>query len=194
MKPQITFFSMMAVVLSSPASLRSAATSPGNATFVSCIEGTTDPICHMIRQPIKDVITEIHHPNGTIETHRNKYTRKELEEIRISKRVTSVERQPGETIPDGSAGFIRSVEKRESAPPLCYHEIQKWYDQHEWGYWYQSWHQIGNCFYCNKCAEAIASSFAVAQTWTYGLGVNFDDIVSASFGFSWGQTFTLTDT
>lgn len=193
MKLQL-FLSMATVGLSNVIKLRSAGTPPANSTYVECVEGTTDPICLMIRQPAQDVISEIAHPNGTIEIQRNKYTRAELEQIRISNHVASIERKPGDPVHNGSAEFAAALAKRAGPPQQCYTETQKWYDQHGWGYWYQDWHQVGNCFYCDQCTEAIQFSFAVAQTWTFSLGYKFDDIITATFGFTWGKTFTLQDT
>ncbi|KAJ2976681.1 hypothetical protein NQ176_g4806 [Zarea fungicola] len=192
MKIQL-LLSMATVGLSNVINFRSGPP-PANSTFIQCHEGTTDPICQMIRQPAQDVITEITHPNGTTEIKRNKYTRAQLEQIRLDKRVVSVKRMAGEPMHNGSAEFVAELNKREGPPQLCYHETQKWYDTYNWGYWYRDWRQVGNCFYCNPCTESIAFSFAVAQTWTYQLGIKFDDVVTATFGFSWGQTFTLQDT
>lgn len=53
---------------------------------------------------------------------------------------------------------------------------------------------MGNCFYCDQCTEAIAVNFAVTDTWTAGLSVKFNDVITANFGFSWGETYGLTDT
>ncbi|KAH7134572.1 hypothetical protein B0J13DRAFT_677886 [Dactylonectria estremocensis] len=167
---------------------------PENATFIPCVEGTTDPICLSLRQPSSDVITEIVHANGTVETKHNRYTREELKEIRHQNKVRSTEYRPGEVVPDQSAEFISNLTKRESAPPVCWTEKQRWYDQNDWGYWYQAWHQVGNCFYCDQCTEAIAVSFAVSETWTYGLSAEFGEVITASFSFAWGETRTLTDT
>lgn len=169
---------------------------PADAIFTPCHEGTEDPICHLVKQPSPDVITERVHPNGTVEVLKNHYTRAQLKAIRENNNVISVEHKPRRGGNDTSTAPGGSLAERWVMPPpqYCTSEIQKWYDTHEWGYWYQSWHQIGNCFYCDQCSEAISTSFGVAQTWTYGLSANFGDIISASFGFSWGQTFSLTDT
>ncbi|RKU46368.1 hypothetical protein DL546_003215 [Coniochaeta pulveracea] len=107
-----------------------------NVTYVPCTEGTTDPICQLIRQPNPDVISEIIHPNGTVETKQIRYTREQLGDIRARNNVVSVEHQPGQVLPDRSAEFVENLSKRESAPPICYTETQKWFDQQEWGYWY----------------------------------------------------------
>ncbi|KAF4457619.1 hypothetical protein F53441_492 [Fusarium austroafricanum] len=167
---------------------------PANATWIPCVEGTKDPICLGIKAPSSDVITEIVHPDGRVEVHRNKYTRKQLKEIRHKNQVRSVQHEPGQLAHDKSAEFISNLTKRESAPPICTTETQKWYDQHDWGYWYQAWHQVGSCFYCDQCTEAIAVSFAVTQTWTVGLSAKFGEVITATFGFSWGETGSLTDT
>lgn len=156
-----------------------------NFTFVPCFEGTTDPNCHLIRQPTLDIITEVVHVNGSTETKRNLYTREQLRDVRIQNNVSSIEHKQGQDSQD--------VEKRE-VPPVCWTETQKWFDQTEWGYWYNSWQQVGSCFYCDECTWAIASNFAITQTWTVGLSATFDGILQASFGFSWGQTYGLTDT
>ncbi|KAJ2981390.1 hypothetical protein NQ176_g2049 [Zarea fungicola] len=184
--------SFVAIGLASPVALRSEP--PAGTTFIPCEEGTKDPICLLIKQPSQDVITELKHPNGTVEVKKNLYTRAQLQAIREENKVVSREHSPQQEPVDGSAAFIDSLTKRESAPPICWSETQKWYDQHEWGYWYQSWHQVGNCFYCDQCTEAISTSFAVSQTWTYGLSAKFNDVITVSFSFAWGQTFTLTDT
>ncbi|KAJ2984308.1 hypothetical protein NQ176_g49 [Zarea fungicola] len=183
------------VGLSTPVDLGSNIHLPrDNSTIVKCHVGTTDPICAMIRQPSQDILTEITYPNGTVVTIKNKYTREQLHAIRTKNNVTSVEHHPGKELKDRTAEFISGLEKRESKPPLCFSERQTWYDQHDWNYWYQTWKQIGSCFYCDDCTKAIAVSFAVAETWTYGLTVDFSSIIKANFGFSWGQTNTLTDT
>ncbi|KAF5585586.1 hypothetical protein FPCIR_8299 [Fusarium pseudocircinatum] len=132
---------------------------PENATFVQCHEGTTDRICLKIRGPSLDVITEIVHPDGTVE----------------------------------SAAFVSDLTKRDT-PRLCRSETQRWWDENEWGYWYQAWHQVGNCFYCNQCTEAIAVGFSVSQAWTVGLSLKFEEVIEASFEFTWDETHTLTDT
>lgn len=169
---------------------------PANATFVRCTEGTTDPLCHLVRQPTLGVVTEITHINGTKETKRDLYTHEHLRGIRERNNVTSVERKLGQTFPDNHAKFINEFTKRESSTgiPICYTERMKWFDQHEWGYWYQQWKQVGNCFYCDQCTEAISTSFAVAQTWSFGLEAKFAEVITASFHFSWGQTYSLSDT
>ncbi|KAJ2983357.1 hypothetical protein NQ176_g752 [Zarea fungicola] len=167
---------------------------PANATFIPCEEGTKDPICLLVKQPLRDIITERTHPNGTVEILRNLYTREQLKHIRERNKVVSVEVLPGQNIGNGSAEFVQSLAKREGPPPICTHEIQKWYDTANWGYWYQNWHQVGNCFYCDQCTESINVSFGVSQTWTWGLDAKFADVINVSFGFQWGQTFTLSDT
>ncbi|CVL12043.1 hypothetical protein FPRO06_04713 [Fusarium proliferatum] len=187
--------SFVAVGYATPLAIRLDNTEPPeNATFVQCHEGTTDPICLKIRGPSSDVITEIVHPDGTVEVHRNKYTREQLKDIRRQNKVKSVEHKPGHTVRDGSAAFINDLTKRESAPRICRSETQRWWDQNDWGYWYQAWHQVGSCFYCNQCTEAIAVGFSVSQTWTVGLSAKFGEVIEASFEFSWGETHTLTDT
>lgn len=182
----ILTFSLIAVGFAGPvAVIRSEP--PVDAVFIPCEEGTKDPICLHVKQPIGDVITEISHPNGTIETKVNLYTRSDLQAIREKNGVTSTKYLPGQNTTDaGSAEFIRSLTRRESAPPICRTETQRWYDTYSCGYWYQAWHQVGNCFYCNQCTEAISVSFGVTQTWTYGLSFKFDDVITATFGFSWG--------
>ncbi|KAJ2976377.1 hypothetical protein NQ176_g4987 [Zarea fungicola] len=186
--------SFIAVCLASPLSvIRSEP--PAGTVFIPCEEGTKDPICLLVKQPTQDIITEITHPNGTVQVKRNLYTRGELQAIREANNVVSTEHSPNQDTPrNGSAEFIKSLTERDQLPPICYTENQKWYDTYNWGYWYNSWHQVGNCFYCDQCTEAIAVSFAVTQTWTYGLSYKFDDVITATFGFSWGQTFTLSDT
>lgn len=184
--------SLVSLGLTSPVLIQS--DPPANATFVPCEEGTKDPICLMIKQPVQDVFTERIHPNGTVEILQGLYTREQLKKIRETNRMASVEVSRDQGNVNGSTVLTNSLAKREGPPPICTHEIQRWFDQASWGYWYQKWHQVGNCFYCDTCSEAIATSFAVSQTWTYGIGVNFDEVISVSFGFSWGQTFTLTDT
>ncbi|KAF5546515.1 hypothetical protein FMEXI_5537 [Fusarium mexicanum] len=187
--------SFVATAYATPLAIRLDNTEPPeNTTFVKCVEGTTDPICLKIRGPSSDIITEIVHPDGTVEVHRNKYTREQLKDIRHQNKVKSVEQKPGHTARDGSAVFINDLTKRESAPPVCYSETQRWWDQKEWGYWYQAWHQVGNCFYCDQCTEAIAVGFSVSQTWTVGLSAKFGEVIEATFSFSWGETHTLTDT
>ncbi|RDW57506.1 hypothetical protein BP6252_13766 [Coleophoma cylindrospora] len=191
----ILLFFLVGAGLSTPiASSLESRGPPPNATFIQCIDGTTDPICQLIHQPSHEIITEIIHPNGTMEIKRNLYTRDQLQAIRARNNVTSIEYQPGEAVQTRNAETINSPTKRESAPPACWSETQKWYDTHDWGYWYQPWKQVGNCFYCDQCTEAIATSFAVTQTWTVGLDAKFGDVITVSFGFSWGQTFSLSDT
>lgn len=172
---------------------------PADAIFIPCAEDSQDPICHLVKQPSQDVITEITHPNGTTEVKKNLYTRAQLQAIREENKVVSKEHAPHQESFDGSAAFINSITKREStkresAPPICWTQTQKWYDTHDWGYWYQSWHQVGNCFYCDQCIEAINTSFGVSQTWTWGISAKFGDVITSTFGFSWGQTFSLSDT
>ncbi|KAH8911215.1 hypothetical protein BR93DRAFT_989890 [Coniochaeta sp. PMI_546] len=166
----------------------------GNITFVPCTHDSADPICKLVRQPSTDVISTIIHPNGTQEIKRNLYTREQLRDIRVRNSVTSVEFKPGQEIQDRSAEFIAELTKRETAPPVCYTETQTWFDQHEWGYWFQVWKQVGSCFYCDVCTDAIQTSFSVTQTWTTGLSVTFAKIIQANFGFSWGQTEGLSET
>lgn len=158
---------------------------PGNATFISCKESTGDPICALVKQPHQDVLTTISHPNGTIETVRNKYTREHLQQIRIDNNISTVEYRPGETVP--------MLDMREERPRICTHEHQEWFDQHDWGYWYQAWNQIGNCFYCDDCDEEISASFSVSQTWTVGLEAKFNAVIKAQFSFSWGSEQSLSD-
>lgn len=167
---------------------------PADAVFIPCEQGTVDPICHLVKQPSQDIVTEITHPNGTVEVKKNFYTREQLKAIREANNVVSTEHRAHQKAEDNVARFIKGLTKRESAPPICRTETQRWYDQSQWGYWYQSWYQVGNCFYCNQCTESISTSFSVAQTWTYGLSATFNEVITVSFGFSWGQTFTLSDT
>jgi hypothetical protein len=191
----ILLLSLATAGLSSPIVVRSGGNGPlANSTFIPCTEGTTDPICKLVRQPKLDIVTEITHSNGTVEIKRNLYTREQLQTIRKQNNITSVEYQPGEVLQSRSAEFISSLTKRESAPPVCWSETQRWYDQNDSGYWYQAWNQVGNCFYCDQCTEAIAWSFGVSETWTWGLDIAFEEVITASFGFSWGETYTLTDT
>lgn len=117
-----------------------------------------------------------------------------LENTRLRHNIPSIERKPGDPVHNGFAEFVSGLTKRESAPPVCTYETQKWYDTSNSGYWYQYWSQVGNCLYCNQCTEAIAASFAVSETWTFGLGYEFDDVISVSFGNTWAQQFQLTDT
>ncbi|KAH6870965.1 hypothetical protein B0T10DRAFT_592877 [Thelonectria olida] len=152
---------------STPIVLRSD-TPPENATFISCVEGTTDPICQFIRPPSSDVIMEIVHPDGSVGTKRNHYTREQLKKIPHENNVVSTQYRPGQLFHDKHSEFIGNLTKRESAPPLCRTETQRWYDQHD--------------------------CFAVAQTWTVGLSAEFGEVITASFDFSWGETRTLTDT
>jgi hypothetical protein len=93
---------------------------PENATFVQCHEGTTDPICLKIRGPSSDVITEIVHPDGTVEVHRNKYTREQLKDIRDKNKVKSVKHKPGHAARDESVAFLN---KRDT-PRICRSETQ----------------------------------------------------------------------
>ncbi|KAJ2983334.1 hypothetical protein NQ176_g767 [Zarea fungicola] len=188
--------SLIAVGLASPVTVIRSEPPPGTV-FIPCEEGTKDPICLLVKQPVQDVITEITHPNGTVEIKRNLYSRSELQAIRAANNVVSTEYSaPKEAILDGSvsAASNSSSTKRDQLPPICYTETQRWYDTNNWGYWYQPWHQVGSCFYCDQCTEAIAVSFAVAETWTYGLSGDFDEVIKYTFGFSWGETSTLTDT
>ncbi|KAJ2972419.1 hypothetical protein NQ176_g7170 [Zarea fungicola] len=186
MKLQFITLSLATVVLSTPLVLKDTTSPLDNSTIIACAEGTTDPICNLHRQPTQHVITDITHPNGTTEMVRNKYTREQLNAIRTANNVKSAQFAPGEA--------SSAASKREVAPPVCYTETQRWYDTDSWGYWYQSWNQVGSCFYCDDCSEAISTSFAVSQTWTYGLGVSFDSVIQSTFQFSWGETFTLSDT
>lgn len=181
----------VAAGLSNPLALRNSAplaprngAPPGNGTFFSCTDNSSDPRCAFVKHPSRDVITRITHPNGTTEVVRNKYTREQLQQIRIANNISSVEYQPGEKIRD----------KREGLPLICTHETQEWFDQYAWGFWYQAWHQVGSCFYCDSCDDAIATSFGVSETWTAGLQTEFSGILKAQFSFSWGNVQTLTDT
>jgi hypothetical protein len=122
------------------------------------------------------------------------YTREQLQTIRERNNVTTVEYKPGDVVRNRSAEFISSLTKRESAPPVCHSELQQWYDTSNWGYWYQTWNQVGNCFYCNVCTEGIAISFGVTETWTVGLAATFYKVLQFTFQFSYGEALTLTDT
>lgn len=183
--------SLAAVSLAGPLILRG--DPPPGATFMECKDDTKDPICLSIKPPFHDVHTEITHPNGTKEFKRNLYTREQLKAIREENSVISRRHEPYQEYEDGNAAFIANMTKRDVVQP-CWTERQKWYDTHQWGYWYQSWHQIGSCFYCDNCREAIAYSFGVSQTWTVGLQLEFTDVLKATFGFSWGQSFGISDT
>jgi hypothetical protein len=158
-----------------------------NATFVLCDDDSPDPICALVKRPTTAVMTSTLLPDGTwSEAVPSNWTREALKAVREANGVISNERR--------SFDPIANLTLRESAPPVCWTERQKWYDQSQWGYWYQAWHQIGSCFYCDSCSEAIAASFAVTQTWTVGIGADFDNVMHVSFDYSWGQTATLSDT
>ncbi|KAJ2974538.1 hypothetical protein NQ176_g6001 [Zarea fungicola] len=183
--------SLVALSLATPLIIRG--DPPPNAVFFECKEGTKDPICLSIKQPFHDVTTEITHFNGTKEVKKNLYSRSQLQAIREENQVISREHAPHQELEDRSEAFIANLTKRDWVP-LCRTETQRWYDTQSWGYWYQNWHQVGSCFYCDYCSEAIATSFAVTQTWTVGLNYKFGEVITATFSFAWGQTFTITDT
>lgn len=193
---RVLALSLVAFGLASPVTVLKS-DPPADAVFIRCEEGTEDPICLLIKQPMQDIITERTHPNGTVEVKRNLYTRSQLQAIREQNSVVSREHKPIPEAAGTSAVLDNFHIERAVGPPVsnyCTSETQKWYDQHDWGYWFQSWQQVGACFYCDQCTRAIAYSFGVSQTWTYGLSAKFADVITLSFGFSWGQTLTLTDT
>ncbi|RFU34102.1 hypothetical protein B7463_g2256, partial [Scytalidium lignicola] len=163
----------------------------GNNTvvYVKCDDSSKDPLCALVRPPISTVMTTTLLEDGTwSEAVPSNWTRESLKAFRVANNVTS-------NLPSSIDPVSRHLNsKREAGPPVCTTERQNWYDQHEWGYWYQAWAQVGNCFYCDTCSEAIATSFAVSETWTFSLGVDFDKVMQLSFGYSWGQTYTLGDT
>ncbi|KAK9350249.1 hypothetical protein V1523DRAFT_399416 [Lipomyces doorenjongii] len=162
-----------------------------NATFVRCTASSIDPLCKLVKQPDTAVMEHKLLPDGTWSITKSNWTRESLKAVREQHNVTSIMRRAG----DGIEGPPADLEKRESAPPICTGpQTQTWFDQDDWGYWYQSWQQVGNCFYCDTCSEAIQSSFAVTESWTVGLSASFDAVIQASFSFSWGQTYSLSDT
>jgi hypothetical protein len=135
----------------------------------------------VVKQPDFGVTQHTLLPDGTWQASPSNWTRESLKDFRKSHVASKIHTDP--SILDGR-------------PPLCFSNKQTWYDTHDWGYWYQPWHQVGNCFYCdnNDCNEAIQVSFSVQQTWTVGIGVTFDEIVEATFGFSSSQTASVSDT
>lgn len=73
----------------------------------------------------------------------------------------------------------------------CRTYVETWFTTNNWGYWSNTWKQIGGCYYCNDCNYAASSSASVTQSWSVGLGADFDLAISAAFGYSWGQTKTI---
>ncbi|KAJ8098963.1 hypothetical protein POJ06DRAFT_302815 [Lipomyces tetrasporus] len=142
-----------------------------NATFVRCTTSSIDPLCKLVKQPDTAVMEHKLLQDGTWSITKSNWTRESLKAVREQ---PSIMRRAG----DGIEGPPADLEKRESAPPICTEpQTQTWFDQDDWGY-----------------CEAIQSSFAVTESWTVGLSASFDAVLQASFGFSWGQTYTLSDT
>lgn len=159
-----------------------------NDTVLTCTAASSNPACHVIKQPRSEVMQTILLPDGTwSEPTVSNWTRESLAAKRKKHGVISNLRKGDE----GLQAFHHNLTKRESAPQVCSTYRQTWFDQHEWGNWYQQWKQVGGCYYCSKCTERITQSFGVSQTWTVGLEVNFESIIKASFGFSQGQTSEL---
>ncbi|KAK9388154.1 hypothetical protein V1515DRAFT_597880 [Lipomyces mesembrius] len=162
-----------------------------NATFVRCDASSTDFICALVKKPESAVMEHKLLPDGTWKWTKSNWTREALKAVREQNNVTSIMRRTDDRIADS----VTDLRKRESVPPICSQtDLQTWYDQCEWGYWYQPWRQVGNCFYCDTCTEQIQTSFSVTESWTVGLPVTFDQVIQTSFRFSWGQTYGLSDT
>jgi hypothetical protein len=154
-----------------------------NATYVHCGTGTTltnldDPNCPKLHPYVNKVFHHEIQDDGTWKTTISNRSVEEAEhDSKISARHT-----------DGELADLAS----RDVPCRTY--VETWFTTDNWGYWYNTWEQIGQCFYCDSCSYAAQYSASVSQTWTVGLGANMDDAIQATFGYSWGYSQGFSNT
>lgn len=78
--------------------------------------------------------------------------------------------------------------------PYCNNYYTDEFDQDSWGFWWQPWRQVGACYYCNTCSLGISVSAAVTFQYTVTIGADVGGLISATFGYSWGETTSLSQT
>lgn len=151
--------------------------SPINATYIHCGTGSNltnfeDENCAKRHKEVHHVYRHELQDDGTWRTSVADKTIAEAEaEAKLSVNRTEAE--------------LDELSKRDVP---CRTYVETWFTTDNWGYWYNQWKQIGQCFYCDDCSFAAQYSASVTQTWTVGLGVNLDSAIQATFGYSWGYS------
>jgi hypothetical protein len=88
-------------------------------------------------------------------------------------------------------GNSTNLNKRLAGPPpvYCWNTWSQGFDQNSWGYYNGNWGQMGGCYYCESCYITVDVSYGVSFTYTAEADLNLGNVISGSFGYSWGHSW-----